>query len=1597
MENRRTGAILLLAAMLLASLSPLMMTAVSTELVADDSAPTNSRSTTTWSGVRTQETDYTIAAGDTLIIAAGTTVQLGVGSRIYVEGELDIQGTSSSPIILTTTLGSVSHEGIQFNATSRGRGSTIQYLVIDESEWGITIYDSNPLLEDVTINNADYVAVDLFNSANPTIRRLTVQDGGQDVHGGNPGTWRYGIGLSIGAGSAPFVQGATFDNLILRAINLWGNSGGMITDVNITNITGATLEWPAAIWVEDSIALFQGINIGRSDNGIIVRHITENGTTRPTFRDTIIENSQYRGVFVEQSNHTNWNSPLNAIFEGLTVRGTGGAGAKTPGLGMFAVGLNTTGVDFEDVLIEDNICNGFKAYMIDSATRIFNMTITDSGNPTSVYMNDHAGMFIRSSNWAPVIDYLTVSGSAGDGIMLWKASLQGSNWVAENNAGAGLYVREAHPQVVGVETTGNGENGLFVYDSSNVEFADLSSSNNGASALLPKFGVGLYFEKANDLMSASKNVTCIRCSSTNDAWGGVYATKSVDLQFFDLVVTDPGNGARAVEVDNSNMQFNGWVTFDGLTVQANRSGPIIQLTDTDAHLSGLVLNGVHEGIAWDGSGDPLTSSLTNSILSGTDCIEFTDLHLVLAHDVSFVGCSGQINFRDSEVNISGGSGGSAVTFDMTGMPSHVRWIDSDAPPMLLPGVGSIFDRMFTLNVWAVNQHSHGLPNAQVNLSFDQFEADVFATLPYSGNDEFGPFIGERTTSTGTSSTTKVWVGCDYDGEHADVGPIDVDSAQTILCQITLTNQPPLIIWETPYDSDVFSSGGEVIFNASASWDLDDDPIIATWTSSIDGDLVSACSGGQGWGSGQNFTLLVTNRDPWIDGWVCPLSDGQHVITLEICDDQGNCANESRSIELRNLPPVISISTNPAPGIDGVIRLFRTTALEVNASGTYDPEGEPVGTRDRINDEQPSQWNMGLLIWNRTFIEIADTTTQFDYKVEFWDGVNPAIEVIYAIELVNELPHPVFTVYRTDNSSAGMLSLDGSGSHDPEGDSIEAVWLSNLIGTLADDGDASDLIWTGWLPAGDHQITLRLTDDRPEHSSSWSSETQLVSVDNSPPIASISSHSGTFSTDSSIVHTYLSNLSGDWDIPCSWFDASWMENHLCSTQYLPYPDNLAVRWDSSLIEGVLSTDWTLTSRLPAGSQTLSFTVDDGVNPPVVASVSVEVATSAPILILSSPIPGVEVYSDAPVLFDFRSSFDADGDNFTVTVESDLLSEPIVDNGTTEFWYNDDLVAGTHALTFTLVDETGMTRVHNQSLVVHPTGPHAVIDGFIDGQYIPPGEQLLFNGTGSHDADDDIIAWIWKQHDSPTAIGVEIANDDEFTIWVSPGPATFSLTVRDSRGVSDTAWINLTIGASFPVLSDLKSDLDELEVDIINTMKITVRLTDDDGTTLREGSVQGVLKVAGEEHTFTLHDDGAGGDVTAQDGIWTVILSAKIADAQWGSLEVWAIDGDTTSDVMRKQIPVRTPAELSGVLDRLGSFGLYSLIGVIITLGIIGFLIQMRSRRRLAEDLAMIESWGGGLGEGSGGFDLMDDSEPLEEPDLDAPAPPSLTDFGESEET
>ena len=151
---------------------------------------------------------------------------------------------------------------------------------------------------------------------------------------------------------------------------------------------------------------------------------------------------------------------------------------------------------------------------------------------------------------------------------------------------------------------------------------------------------------------------------------------------------------------------------------------------------------------------------------------------------------------------------------------------------------------------------------------------------------------------------------------------------------------------------------------------------------------------------------------------------------------------------------------------------------------------------------------------------------------------------------------------------------------------------------------------------------------------------------------------------------------------------------------------------------------------------------------------------------------------------------------------------------EYWYNDYLPAGEHQLTFELRDSTDRVRTHTQTLFVLETGPIAVIDGLLDGQYIPPGSTITLDGSQSYDYDNDIVLYQWTTGDGHT-----LGDRDIIAVEFTPGPIRIDLLVKDSRGVSSTASVNLTIGSSSPILSGMEISPLEIELEKSTQMTIT----------------------------------------------------------------------------------------------------------------------------------------------------------------------------------
>ena len=1542
MERKQTLlAFGLLALLLLMSIAPIVQPFQEEQSEGYEVA---GRATTTWSGTVSLTSDYFVNVQDELLITSCTSVVLSPGIRIYVDGRLTVQGTSSCPIVLTSSSTTGDHEGIQFNASSYGRGSTINHMQIEDAIYGITIFGSNPILNNVTIFNPDRVGIDMFGSSSPVIRDLHVEQAGRNVPFQND--WRYGIGLSVGDGSTPIVQGAYFTDHLLRGMNLWGGSGGIYRDVVMDNISGSVLGEAAGVWVEDSIPLFEDLTIDKSDTGIIVRHIDDSGNTRGVFRDVVISNSMYRGVYLDKNNHTNYTNYETADFTNLSVLGTGSSGATTPGIAFAAIEINATGAWLENVLVDDSSSVGVRLFFVDSSTTLRNMTIRDAGEAGQ---GPHsAGLSIQTSYFAAHLEDIEISGSPGPGIHSSSGgSLQGFDWNLHNNSEQGLFIDSATVVVDGITTSNNGFSGVHTFDARYIRLSNLSSVGDGALGGNEMDQAGLSYQKSNDLETTSGDVVCMDCRIESPQGHGVYVIDSVDLWLDNLSISDVDSSLPAMYVNNGGLTLgtqggrfnllNANIEHESTTEYA------LYIEQAAGNIDALTLIGNHSGVYWDANHNGnFPSTLSNTEFVGTECLKLVN-HPDLGGYGNTIGtdCSGRIWIENSDVNLSNladASGTHIIDLDASSVmhlhqPSNVDLSVANIPS------GATIDVAWDVTVWVVNNRSNGVPNAFANVTFTQFEPSVEAFTSDVGQVFLSNFIGQRWTNSGTSAINDVTVDCGYDSQSNST-TTSLDGDQVMYCRLELDNQPPFLNWSSPMDGDVFPSQGQVLFDAQESWDLDNDPLTLTWTSSLDGVISIA----------QSTAPFVANDG--LSGFV--LSDGIHDLTLEVCDNAGHCVSEIRTIELTNLAPELNVSFEPAITQWNELIMPQTGTVTINTTGTFDPEGDDFaciitfGGYTRASPVWDNQWVCPEQL-SYTFDHFSDEPPAiFFLNVFAWDQVGNNATYSVEVKLYNEMPSSSFTLERNGTASEDSIFFNGSSSMDPENNPISFEWWSSVDGSLMTGQGIENISWNGYLSRGVHQIELRISDNRMDHGGQLSISSQLITVDNSAPKAVIDELDVFSELDSSVLIPFSANGSGDFDSACFTFpsEGDW---HCAGDEPAAGSEFLQIDWSSDL-DGRLTPeneDWlTFETRLSAGVHVITLTLSDGINDNVSTTRTLQVAESAPVLVLDSPVNGSQFASSDVIVVDARQSVDYDEDDFTMTVRTyDLSSStylPMLEDVSTSVVHDLQLDAGLQTIQIELTDSTGKNRVEFIELLIIPSDPVAVIVSPENLVSIEPGTSIVFEGA-SNDADDDLVIREWRLHQTGVQTSV-LSTQSTFTQTFSPGSHHVSLYVQDARGASSEQHINFTVRSSLPELVQTSLVLSQTEFvsDERVTLEVSVQLIDADGTTddVRVDIVHNI-----QSWSFNLSDENG-------DGIWEGSLGFQPSGAGQPSFKVIATDGEGDSasvDVLYTPLKV-VEADGSGFMS---TGVLIASVGLVI---LVALLIALQRRRQAAVEMKMIDSWG-----------------------------------------
>ena len=1528
------------------------------------------RAQTTWSGTVVLSSTSTVAVNDELVIAACTTVQFGAGVRLVVDGRLTVQGTSTCPVIFEAS-GSLDHEGIQFNASSLGRGSRIDNLTILDAVYGITMFGGDARFHNLTIEEPDRVGIDLFD-ATPVFEDLTITDAGQ---GAFQTDWRFGLGLSVGAGSAPIVKRATFSGITTRGINIWGGSGGVFQDITMDNITGSSWAYVAGVWVEDSVPLLQRMSIDRADTGLVVRHVDDTLRTRAVVKDLDVSNSMYRGVLVDKENRTNITNYESVDITGLTVTGTGGPGAKTPGIAEAAVEINTTGAWMEDVLIDGCSTVGLRMYFTDAATTVRNVTVRDAGDSSAGAGAHASGVATRSAYFAPTFDGLSVSGSPGSGVHAsGGGSMQGHDWNLSDNDEYGLRVDTSEVIVDGLTLDGNGFAGLFVEDGRSVELSNLTSSNNGQSGILAGQQAGIHYLRSNDVESNSGDVRCMHCEVRGNAGSALFVEDSVDLWIEDLLVEDVAPGEVPISIDNTNLntgQRGGRFRMMNITVWANATDgsgnalPAFDIQSADGAIERLDLHGVHAGVVWNADlPGQRVSYLHDATLDDAGCLDLSDQKLLRIDRLDVSGCADALVLSASDVNITDSDltvlATTGADIDLTdGSTLHLSNSPVDASTLLSIDATSMVEEAWPVEVWVRNLIGNGVPYASVDLSFTAVAPARTLSADVNGQMVLDDAIARVFDSNGASAYGVVNVTCNYAGVSTSV-EVAFTSATTVYCDLPLSNQAPFVNWTSPEDELTFPSNGEVLFDASTSWDMDDDPLTFKWFSTLDGDIFQSCDGSPPAGSpnpqeGAPFT--VNGNDP--NG--CTLSDGVHVISLRVCDPT-HCVSRSRTIELVNLAPVLVLDFEPELNPWSELVMPQTGTLIINTTGTADPEGDVVycgiefqgytGQIPPVDDTIPCPTE---LTWTFNHV-LDDTPPLFQMTVIAWDDLGNNDTYPVPVMLYNEVPEPSFTVTRDSNASSSMVTLDASMVVDPEGNPLTYTWSSNVDGVLSEGEGPAFNTWSGWLSRGVHVLTLSVNDNRPEHAGSPRSTTVLLDVDDSPPRAVIASPSDGDVFESADLLSFSAEGSGDWDASCSTFptNQSWWcvpGQPASGSQYLN------VVWTSDL-DGRLTpegVDWLLfDARLSAGNHTITLSVDDGLHDPVEASMTIEVLTSAPVLDVATPLPGHNQSSSQPVAIDARSSFDADGDAFTmsVTVDDERLLDGVDASRLHQIW----LPSGEHDLTFILEDSSGAVRTGVVPVTLDPSPPTAMVLSPEDLASFAPGAEVLL-ADGSVDRDGDLVNREWRLW-TDNSFDV-VSSNANHTLKLAPGTHHLSVYVQDARGSWAEDHVNITVQSSLPrfVSGSLQVTPNEVMVGELTTLRILAQLEDADGTT---DDVQATVTLGDQQWTFNLSDD-------LGDGFWEGSIEVIFDDV--GSPYVRVVATDGVGDAAQIDVISTTFGAVESGSDGRAVMFAAAGGGLVVALLILNAIL---ARRRRISDVDLIASWGV-LQEGKVAPDLSEDAE------------------------
>ncbi|MDJ0807552.1 MAG: PKD domain-containing protein [Gammaproteobacteria bacterium] len=559
------------------------------------------------------------------------------------------------------------------------------------------------------------------------------------------------------------------------------------------------------------------------------------------------------------------------------------------------------------------------------------------------------------------------------------------------------------------------------------------------------------------------------------------------------------------------------------------------------------------------------------------------------------------------------------------------------------------------------------------------------------------------------------------------------------------------------------------------------------------------------------------------------SAGTYTVTLTVTDDIGQTGSDT-AIATIDPPPAAPTADagGPYTGIAG-------QAVAFDGSGSTDSDGNIVSYAWDFGDGttgsgvSPSHTYASAGTYNVT-LTVTDN-----------DGLTDSAATTATID-----PPPAAPTADAGGPYTGIagqaVAFDGSGSTDSDGNIVSYAWDFG-DGTTGSGVSPSHT----YASAGTYNVTLTVTDN----DGLTDSAATTATID-PPPAAPTADAGGPYTGTAGVALTFDGSGSTDSD-----------------------GNIVSYAWDFG--DGNTSTEMSPTHTYATGGlYNVTLTVTDNDDLTDTASTTADI-NNPPVSDPNGPYSGL---AGEAINFDGRGSDDSDG-----TIVSYAWDFGDGNTGVGERPSHIYATAGTYDVSLTVTDNDGASDSASTTatITVDLIAPVADANGPYSGTVNDP---VLFDGSGSSDADGNIVSYEWDFGDGNTGTGMNPAHTYTVT-----GAFDVALTVTDNDGLQSTDTTTATIGlGDLPPVADANGPY-------VGTVGVPVDF-DGSGSTDQNGDIVSYDWEFGDG-TFVADAGPTPSHTYNTDGIFTVTLT--VIDATNLS------DSDTTTATIEIELvpPVADP--------------------------------------------------------------------------------------------